>query len=124
MLRLLIALSVTIFLLGLYFWNPNAHPLTVCRFHQFTGVSCPTCGMSRSLQAAAHFHFADSIKFHGAGWIVVLGLILVFIWNTFAGVSGKKPAISFSPRQKKWVFGGLIVIWIIAWMINIVRDLN
>lgn len=39
------------------------HPIG-CLIQRFTGIPCPTCGMSSSLYHAAHFNFEAAIYFH------------------------------------------------------------
>ncbi len=124
LLRFLIASIAVLIFISIYLWNPYAHPLTVCKFHQLTGISCPTCGMSRSVQAAAHLHLFESLKFHGAGWIVLAGLTFLLAWALAEAFLGKKLRIPLSSRNKRLIFQGIISLWIFSWLINIARDLN
>ncbi|OQX87356.1 hypothetical protein B6D60_04070 [candidate division KSB1 bacterium 4484_87] len=124
LLRFFLALTAVVIFFAIYFWDPITHPLTVCKFHELTGVSCPTCGMSRSVQAAAHLRFVESIRFHGAGWVVLAGLVFLFFRTMTEAVQGKKLHIIISARQKKLIFWGIISLWILSWFINIARDLN
>lgn len=46
-----------------------------CLFQRLLGIPCPGCGISRSLLAAAHFHFSAAWNFNPAGiaiWFFLL----------------------------------------------------
>jgi hypothetical protein len=53
---------------------------TLCMFRRVTGRPCPSCGMSRSWNAAAHLRLADSIHFHPLGlptFVAALAVALI-----------------------------------------------
>lgn len=50
-----------------------------CLLHEFTGIPCPLCGMTRSVQATLHLHLGDALAVNPAGVaavIVALGLLV------------------------------------------------
>lgn len=105
-------------------WNPESQPLTNCQFRELTGLSCPTCGMSRSLHEAAQLHFLKSLKFHGSGIFVFGGLIFLSAWILSEIISGKKLAWNLSSKAKKALLLTIMSIWLFSWLINIMRDLD
>ena len=48
----------------------------LCLFRNITGITCPGCGMTRSLISTAHLHFEDAVVFHPLGPPVLLLLIV------------------------------------------------
>ena len=49
----------------------------ICPFRRVTGLPCPACGLTRSWQAAAHLHLADSVGYHPLGAATFLGAVAV-----------------------------------------------
>jgi hypothetical protein len=41
-------------IVGAWFWLYLALPVPDCAFHRFTGLPCPTCGMTRCLRYTLH----------------------------------------------------------------------
>ncbi len=68
-------------------------PVT-CIIRKVTGIYCPACGMTRSFEALAHFHFLDSIYYNILGIplfiFIIFSLIMLvkdFIENKFTYIS-------------------------------------
>ncbi len=105
--------AIFILLTLLFFWNPVQFSLTNCRFHEITGISCPTCGLSRSLHAVAHFQFWDAIQFHLMGPIIFLIIMVLFIKLLVEAVSGERyQKISLSDKSKP-----LLIIFFSTWFV-------
>ncbi len=52
--------------------GPSGLPwLPGCMFHQFTGLSCPGCGMTRAAHAVLHGRFAEAFRFNPMGMILL-----------------------------------------------------
>jgi hypothetical protein len=49
----------------------------ICPFRRATGLPCPTCGLSRSWQAAAHLRIADSVGYHPLGVATLVGALAI-----------------------------------------------
>jgi hypothetical protein len=49
----------------------------ICPFRRVTGLPCPSCGLSRSWQAAAHFRLGDSLGDHPLGAATFLGGVAI-----------------------------------------------
>lgn len=54
-------------------------PFPSCLFRALTGLSCPTCGMTRAFQAAAHGDISGALGLNPAGTVVFLLLPLVLL---------------------------------------------
>ncbi len=64
-------------------------PLPSCMFHELTGHSCLTCGLTRSLLAAARGNLSASLEHHMMGPVLVLGLLVAIVWLTMEALTGK-----------------------------------
>ena len=49
----------------------------ICPFRRVTGLPCPTCGLTRSWQAAAHLRVTESLGYHPLGAATLVGAIVV-----------------------------------------------
>lgn len=63
-------------LLGAAFWlregGPGGLPwLPGCLFHEFTGLHCPGCGMTRAAHASLHGRFAEAFRFNPVGMMLL-----------------------------------------------------
>lgn len=67
-------------LVGTYFYNQgNKIPFLVCPLRHWTGIPCPTCGMTRSFLAIARGDFTEAVTQHLFGPILFAGfLVAVF----------------------------------------------
>ena len=63
-----------------------------CAFHEATGLSCPTCGMTRSVVMSLHGEWARAWHMSPGGPALVLALGLVAVAGVAWGVRGR-----FSP---------------------------
>jgi hypothetical protein len=70
-LALFIAACIAGFAIPTRFWVDLPD---LCLFHRVTGITCPTCGLTRSWSALLHGQFKDAIQFHPLGPATFLGL--------------------------------------------------
>ena len=49
----------------------------ICPFRRLTGLPCPSCGLTRSWQAAAHLRLRDSFGYHPLGAVTLMGAALL-----------------------------------------------
>lgn len=52
-----------------------------CAFKNLTGLSCPGCGLSRSLVAATHNDVGGSFTFHRLGPLTLVYIFIQFIYR-------------------------------------------
>jgi len=66
-------------LAGAFALNWNEHlPRLTCPILYFTGIPCPTCGMTRSFMAIARGDIEQAISFHLLGPVVFLVFLILF----------------------------------------------
>lgn len=61
-----------------------------CPIHQYTGLLCPGCGVTRALAALLHGQFAAAFHLNP---LFVLALPFVFTYAVYTGLNGKPVAL-------------------------------
>lgn len=96
--------------------------ITDCKFKSLTGLSCPTCGITRSIHSAANFNFIDSILYNPIGLIIYALIIFVVLKNLLEAVTRNKYKINLSIIKSKVfiyrVFGAWSIFWIARMIIE------
>jgi uncharacterized protein DUF2752 len=89
-----IGIAVAWFVLGL--------PWPRCAFHEFTGLPCVTCGMTRCAIQFFHGHFFAALKWNPLVFAALCG-VLAFDLYAFATLTMRAPRlrISFSTQRAK-----------------------
>jgi len=93
-------------------------PLPVCVLREVTGVSCLTCGLTRSLHAASHGHFMEAFRFHLVGPVLIVGLAVVAMVCIAEGTGGKDMGLWGSRRLQKTVLIVLVLVWILYGLVR------
>ena len=94
-----------------------------CRFHELTGLSCPTCGISRSLDALVHGHLAESFRMHLFGPVIYLIALGLFVKVTVAGVTGKNLVTTVTGNRVKQILAIFAGLWIVYWLARMAVEL-
>ena len=55
------------------------HPPLLCPLKTVTGVPCPLCGMTTSVEATMHLHLGDALAATPAGVLLVIVAIVLLI---------------------------------------------
>ena len=50
--------------LYVFFHDPKESKISVCMFHNLTGLDCPGCGMTRAAYALLHGRFMQAVKYN------------------------------------------------------------
>jgi hypothetical protein len=111
-------------LLALFFWNPeHIHPVS-CLFHEITGHSCPTCGMTRSLCAVSHWHIREAIRFHPMGPVLYLVCLVLFGKFLFEFTARKEVRIQIKPFIIKSTLLILFILWVGLWIFRLLTEFS
>ncbi len=102
---------------------PEALPLPVCGFKEATGVSCLTCGLTRSLHAAARGDVLEAFHFHLLGPLVLAGCILAAALFLVEGLRGKSLLPNSTWRAwRPWALG-VATLWILFGIVRATFEL-
>jgi hypothetical protein len=77
-----------------------AHPPLLCPLKTITGVPCPFCGMTTSVEATVHLRFGDALAASPAGVLLVVAATIFLV---------RRPAAVRVPLGL--VFGVLALMW-------------
>ena len=117
--RIVTLIFLCALLLVLYIADPNDLSPVSCRFHQLTGHSCPTCGMTRSLHAATHFDFTGAFGFHIIGPLLFFVLV-VFVIKSFAELfSGRILKLGLPAKFTRRALISTGIVWGLFWLIRL-----
>jgi hypothetical protein len=92
-----------------------------CLFHKITGVSCLTCGMTRSLEASSHGSIRAAFEFHLMGPLVFAGIIALCIVSAAEASTGRR--IVKSMEWHRHALRGFITVWIVYGVIRMIVEL-
>ena len=109
-LRTLLAAAVAAAGALLFAVPPEAIDYT-CPFRALTGYDCFSCGLTRSLHAAARGDLLASLMFHPAGMLIALGaLALAGVWLAEA-LTGRRAGL-WRPWGRR-ALAALVAAWLL-----------
>ena len=56
--------------------EPDGVGFSICFIKHFTGLDCPSCGLTRSFASLAHGEFKQSIDYHPFGVLLYPGILI------------------------------------------------
>jgi len=104
--------------------EPAPAGIITCKFHQITGHSCPTCGMTRSLVALIHFNVKESFQYHLFGPFVYIIFLVTFFVLLTEIISGKKIRSVIKPKPIQISTVIFFSLWIIFWIVRLAGEIN
>ena len=102
--------------------NPSSAGIITCKFHQITGHSCPTCGMTRSLVALTHLHLKEAFLHHLFGPLVYVIFLISFVALLTEIITGRKIGLGIKPSTIRIIIVIFFSLWIIFWIIRLVGE--
>ena len=85
----------------------------LCPFRRITGIPCPSCGLTRSWQAAGHGRLRDAVRAHPLGPLTMI----TAAWIALDGRAERRLAAQTSSA---WT-AATIVGWFAAWLWRLSR---
>jgi hypothetical protein len=93
--------------------------LPPCAFLHFTGIPCPSCGLTTSVAHAARFHFYESIITQPFGLVIFISAVLS-IPLSICFIYRRVPwAILKRLRGGKLAIYSMIALFILSWLYKI-----
>jgi hypothetical protein len=95
----------------------------LCLFKTLLGIDCPVCGITRSTNAALHFHFIDSMRFHPLGLPIIVFLIFVSVYLSFSLILKNTIQVSWNVEVRissicdKTLFMVLVGRWLLKFFV-------
>lgn len=102
---------------------PDGLPLPSCLFHELTGHSCFTCGLTRSLMAAARGNLSASLEYHLMGPVLLLGLLAAVVFLTAEALTGKQWPAASSGKPLRAAVLLLAIVWILYGGLRLVLEI-
>jgi len=93
--------------------------LPPCAFLHFTGIPCPSCGLTTSVAHAARFHFYQSLTTQPFGLVVFISAVLSIPLSIYF-IRRRVPWSKFNRlRGGNLVIQLTIVLFILSWLYKI-----
>jgi len=95
---------------------PVEKALPTCLFRSFTGISCPTCGTTRSLVHLAHGDVTGSLILNPLFSLLMMTALTLFIARSFS-LACELPRIKLihSYREGTFLRAGVAVLFLANW---------
>jgi hypothetical protein len=91
--------------------------LQQCAFHWFTGLPCPSCGMTTSFALLMHGDLVNSLKANSVGTILAVVCLAIIPW-TLASVIWKRPLFIVSVEAVLLrIVIGFLVLMMFRWVL-------
>lgn len=116
--RLIVSAILLLVLLFFSLFDPLRYPLNSCGFKNLFGIPCPSCGLSRSAYATAHFHLLEALQLNLMGPVIFLFVFAgILIWS-FESITAKQ-WISLTKPWKKIMVLIFFGSWFFSWIYSI-----
>lgn len=115
--RLIIALSLLGAIACMAAFN-QPPKLWQCIFHRFSGLPCPSCGMTRALFAAAHGRFKEAFAWHPMGvalFAIAIGSAIVLLLEAAMG----RRLVTVRERWLRAAFIMFMLCLLLCWVIRL-----
>ena len=96
MMRYGLLVVTTVFILAAAFYRPE--PPSVCFSRTVSGVSCPGCGLVRSVTSLARGGVSDSVRYHLFGPLVLVAGIVLWGISLYGLVRRRSYRLPDSPQ--------------------------
>jgi hypothetical protein len=100
-----------IFLRGL----PRVSFPVICPLRRFFGISCPTCGVTRSMVFMLQGRPSESFAVHRLGWLVLAAIVFQIPYQTWCLKSRRN--MSVSTRFAQFALAVFMLLLVLNWLI-------
>lgn len=92
----------------------------VCIFKTISGQDCPFCGLTRSLVSIGHLAFRSSWRYHRAGVLVYLAIVIQLVASLVRVRRDRRPGAG-GPRRPTATraYQTLGAVLLVAWIIRL-----
>ena len=115
-------------------WNlfeRSAHRLlpAVCLFKEITGVPCPSCGTTRSINALCHGNIKEAFFINPFGLLMAFALLVIPLWIAFDKLRRSDSfyrsyaKMEYIFASNRWLSVSTAVIVLLNWLWNIEKGL-
>jgi len=94
--------------------------LPSCVFRSLTGVSCPTCGSTRSLVHLAQGDVGQALAMNPLFALAFVGALLFLLYNGAALFTGSRLALFLTSRESSFLRAGAAVLFLANWLYLII----
>lgn len=102
-------------------------PFRSCTVAASCGVPCPFCGVTRSFRMMASGAWVDALRFCPLGVLVFTAVVLFFLWNLAALLSGRllipRRLFSLATRHRRMLLTALALLVVLNWGYRILHGL-
>lgn len=88
----------------------------VCPSRRLFGVSCPGCGMTRSVTHLLHGRLAESWTTHRLGWLMFAAIIFQIPYRTWR-LTGRTSRLD-GPRVAEVLLWGFVIALVVNWLLS------
>jgi hypothetical protein len=100
-----------IFLRGL----PRVSFPVICPLRRFFGISCPTCGVTRSMVFMLQGRLFESFAVHRLGWLVLAAIVFQIPYRTWC--LNCRQNMSVSTRFVQFTLAVFMLLLVVNWLI-------
>jgi len=98
----------------------GAEAIKLCRMKAWTGLPCPTCGLTRATLAAGHGQFIDALLYNP---FMVVALALAVGWLVLRLTTGRTVQLNWSRRGRAIAWCSVAALFIANWLYLITRGI-
>jgi len=116
---------------ALAFWlkpyGPDGRPLRMethrqlglppCTFYDYTGLPCPSCGMTTSFALLVRGDVGPSLKANAVGTLLAVFCLGLIPWALACALRGRLLGVRSAERAMTWVVAVLIALLLVRWVI-------
>ena len=115
------ALSAGIVLAAL--WRPSDTGLPLCFFRFSTGLSCPGCGMTRSVAAVGRGEIDVAIRYHAFGPLIAAGLAAAWGAIGIGLATGRDLLPEMTGRRVSIFCVTFVAAFLLYWLIRVLTGI-